>query len=65
MIQILWRILLVVIFVVIVLALLPPFFHIVGFSPSADVWQVIRICIGGLAVLYVLAGPPVRIGGAP
>ena len=55
----LWRIIIAVICVVLILAVLPPFFNIVGFRVSGDVMLVLRICIAGLAVLYVLKGNPV------
>jgi len=55
----LWRVIIAVVVVVCVIAVLPPFFRIVGFELSSDVWLVFRICIAGLAVLYVLKGPPV------
>jgi len=54
----LWRVILAVICVVLILAILPPFFHIVGFNPSGDVMTILRVCIAGLAVLYVFKGPP-------
>ena len=53
----LWRILLTVICVVLVYALLPPFIRIIGFDVSADVLLIVRICVAGLALLYVLKGP--------
>ena len=56
-----WRVLIAVICVVLILALLPPFFRIVGFDLSSDIMLVLRICIAGLAVLYVLKGPPFPI----
>lgn len=52
----LWRVLIAVVCVVLALALIPPFLRIVGFDPSGDVMTIVRICVGGLAVLYVLAG---------
>lgn len=55
----LWRIIIAVVCVVLILALLPPFFHVVGFSVSGDVMLILKICIAGLAVLYVLKGNPV------
>jgi hypothetical protein len=55
----LWRILLAVIAAVLIYALLPPFFRIVGFEPNADVFTVLKVCIAGLLVFYVLKGPPV------
>ena len=54
----LWRIIIAVICVVLILAILPPFFRVVGFDVSGDVWNILRICIAGIAVLYVLKGPP-------
>lgn len=52
----LWRILIAVICVVLILAVLPPFFRIIGFDVSGDVMTIIRICVAGLAVLYVITG---------
>jgi hypothetical protein len=56
----LWRAVLAVICVVILFALLPPLFHIFGVAMSGDIETVLRICIGGIALLYVLRGtsPP-------
>ncbi len=54
----LWRVIIAVICTVLILAVLPPFFHVVGFTLSGDVWLILRICIAGLAVLYVIKGPP-------
>lgn len=56
----LWRIIVAVICVVLVLALLPPFFRVVGFDVAGDLWLILRICIAGLAVLYVLFGSSPR-----
>lgn len=55
----LWRVIIAVVCVVLIYALLPPFFAVVGFSPDGNVVQILRICIAGLAVLYVLKGYPV------
>jgi hypothetical protein len=55
----LWRIVIAVVTVLIVLAVLPPFLRIVGFPADADVMLIVRLCVAGLAVLYVLKGPPV------
>lgn len=60
MVNAIWRVIFAVIAVVLVLALIPPLSHIFGFTVGGDVWQVLRICIAGLAVLYVIFGPPVR-----
>lgn len=55
----LWRVILAVICVVLIFAVLPPFFRLVGFDASTDLLLILRICIAGLAVLYVLRGGPV------
>jgi uncharacterized membrane protein YvlD (DUF360 family) len=54
----LWRILIAVIVVVIIGALIAPVSRILGFPVDGDVLLVLRICIAGLAVLYILRGPP-------
>ena len=54
----LWRVLIAVIAVVLLLAILPPFFRIVGFDLSGDVWTITRVVIAGLAIFYVLSGRP-------
>ena len=55
----LWRVIIAVICVVLIYAILPPFFRIVGFAASGDVILILRICIAGLAVLYVVKGYPI------
>lgn len=54
----LWRIIIAVICVVLILALLPPLFAVIGFNVDSNVMLILRICIAGLALLYVLKGPP-------
>lgn len=55
----LWRVVIAVLCVVLILAILPPFFRIVGFDVSGDIMLVLRIAIAGIAVLYVIKpGPP-------
>lgn len=54
----LWRIIIAVVCVLLAFALLPLLFDLVGFPASGTALQIIRICIAGLAVLYVLKGPP-------
>ena len=56
----LWRVLIAVVAVVIVLALIPPGARIIGFPIEGDLWLVGRLCIAGLAVFYILNGPPLR-----
>lgn len=38
-------------------AILPPFFDVVGLSPSGSLMQVIKIGIAGIALWYVALGP--------
>lgn len=52
----LYRVIVAVICVLLLFAVLPPFFRVVGFDVSSDIWLILRICIGGIAVLYVVAG---------
>ena len=54
----LWRLLLAAIIVVIAFAVIPLFCEVVGFTMSGALWKLIRVCIGGLAVLYVFRGGP-------
>lgn len=50
----LWRVIIAVICVVLIIAILPPFFAVVGFNVDGNVMTILRICIAGIAVLYVL-----------
>ena len=54
----LWRVILAVLAVLILFALLPPVFRVIGLSLSGDVWLILRICIGGMAAFYIAKGPP-------
>jgi len=49
----LWRVLLAVVSVVILYALLPPVARVLGFPLSGDVLTIAKVCIAGLAVLYI------------
>jgi hypothetical protein len=53
----LWRAIIAVICVLILFALLPALFRIFGIPFSGDVETVIRVCVGGIALLYVFVGP--------
>jgi len=53
-----WRVLIAVIVVVIIGALLAPVSRILGFPLDGDLLLVLRVCIAGLAVLYIIKGPP-------
>ena len=55
----LWRVIIAVIAVVILFAAIPLLFQIVGFPLEGPVWALLRICIAGIAVFYVLSGRPV------
>lgn len=53
---ILWRVLIAVICVALALALIPPVAAEIGLSLSGNLLKIIKICIAGLAVLYILRG---------
>lgn len=52
----LWRTLLAVIAVVLVFALISPVSRLLGFSVSGDLLTVVKICVAGLAVYFILRG---------
>lgn len=54
---VLWRILIALVCVLITFALIPPVLRIVGLDASSDVLLVVKLCVGGLALLYILRGP--------
>lgn len=54
---ILWRTIYAVIAVVLLFALIPLVGELVGFPITGNLWAILRLCIGGLAVFYVLGGP--------
>ena len=54
----LWRIVLAVIAVILFFALLPPLLRIIGFPASDDLLLILRVAVAGLAIFYVLKGPP-------
>ena len=51
-----WRILIAVVAVVLTFALIPPLSRILGFGVTGDVMLVVRICVAGMAVFYILKG---------
>ena len=51
-----WRILWAVLAVVLIMALLPPVFRIIGFPLDGDLFLVLRICVAGIAVYYIIFG---------
>ena len=50
------RILVAVIVVVVLFAILPPLFAILGLPHSGDIEAIFKIIIGALALLYVITG---------
>lgn len=50
------RILIAVIAVVLIFALIAPVSRLLGFGIEADLEKVIRICVGAIAVFYILSG---------
>lgn len=53
-----YRILIAVIACVLAFALIPAVAEVVGFPISDALWKVIRICIAGAAVFYIIRGGP-------
>jgi hypothetical protein len=51
--NLIWRILLAVVAVVIVYALIPPVSRVIGFPVSGDLLTIVKVCVAGLAVLYI------------
>ena len=37
--------------------LIPPVARIIGLDLTSDIWLVIRLCIAGVAVFYIIRGP--------
>ena len=56
----LWRVIYAVLAVVLLFALVPAVFSVVGFPLAANVWAILRVCIAGIAVFYVLGGADPR-----
>lgn len=52
-----WRVIYAVLCVVMFVMVVPLFASVVGFPLAGNVWELIRICIGCIAVLYVIFGP--------
>lgn len=53
----LWRLLIAIVAVLLAFALIPPVLRVLQFSVSGDVLTIVRVCIAGLAIFYVLRGP--------
>jgi hypothetical protein len=54
---ILWRVVVAVLSCLIAYALIPPVSRIIGFPLDGDVLLVLKICIGAIALFYILRGP--------
>ncbi len=54
----LWRILIAVLGVTLIWALIPPVSRVLGLPVSGDVLTIVRICVAGIALFYVLRGAP-------
>ncbi len=54
----LWRILIAVLGVTLIWALIPPVSRVLGLPVSGDVLTIVRICVAGIALFYVIKGPP-------
>lgn len=52
----LWRTIYAVIAVMLLFSLIPAVCAFVGF-PLGAAWPILRLCIGGIAIFYILAGP--------
>ena len=53
----LWRVIYAVVGVIVFLLIMPLFCSVVGFPLQGEVWQLLRICVACIAVIYVLFGP--------
>ena len=54
----LWRVLIAVLGVTLIWALIPPVSRVLGLPVSGDVLTIVRICVAGIALFYVIKGPP-------
>ena len=52
------RIILAVVFCVVLFLLLPPVFRLIGLELSSDLLLVLKVCIGGAALVYIITGRP-------
>ena len=55
---ILWRVLMAAIAIVLVFLLIPAFADLLGFSIQPALMTIIKVCVAGIAVFYVLRGGP-------
>ena len=57
--QLFYRIIIAVLSVVFIFALLPPVLRVLGLDLGGDVLMILKLCIGAIALFYILKGPPV------
>lgn len=50
------RILIAVVFCVLLYMLIPPVLELIGLSPPAALITVIKICVGAIALFYIITG---------
>ncbi len=55
------RILIAVVFCVVLFLLLPPVFRLIGLELSSDLLLVFKVCIGGMALFYIVTGKPALV----
>ena len=56
--NILVRVIIAIVCVILAYALIPPVSRLIGFPVDGDFLLVIKVCIAGLAVFYILRGRP-------
>ncbi len=54
----LWRVVYAAVCVVMFVLIAPLFLSVVGFPIQGNLWNLIRLCVACIAVLYVFFGPP-------
>ena len=58
----LWRVIIGVVCFLFAMALLPPLLGLLGIDVGGNLLQVLRLCIGGIVVIYIFFGPTVPWG---
>jgi hypothetical protein len=53
-----WRILIAVVGVLLVYAVIGPLFRVIGLPLDSDVLTIVKICVAGIALFYILRGGP-------
>lgn len=50
------RVIVAVIAVLLIVALIPPVFHVMNLPIGGDLETILRICVGGLGLFYIVRG---------